>query len=342
MKTNKFISFLKKPVVVLGIAATAMLGACENKGEDILDPILPEPDGQALNESFTEQLNERKETFAFDVAEGGSWSSKSGTSTLSIPAEGLVDANGEPVTGSVDVTFIEIFGRADMLLGNKPTMGQMGDGTRATLISGGEFYIEVKQDGEAVFMKENMGYQLQVKTDSLDMDMRIFGNANEDCETADCDVVWEEEKNRGLEAVGQGADGTGGGQHAGTYYAFLNDFGWTNLDKWYSSDLPKTTVFVDVPEGYDDTNCAVYLSYDGEPAALARFDTYFPEDELFSEHYGMMPIGIDVHFIVVSIVDDEYHYAIQSATTTEDHVEVVDALMPTTESELTQLINDLP
>jgi hypothetical protein len=43
---------------------------------------------------------------------------------------------------------------------------------------------------------------------------------------------------------------------------------------------------VGAPEGYDNTNSAIYLSYDGEGTnALAKLDT-FTAAGLFSEHYG--------------------------------------------------------
>ena len=56
------------------------------------------------------------------------------------------------------------------------------------------------------------------------------------------------------------------------YGTFISNFGWTNIDRWYNDPRPKTTLFVDLPEGFDNTNCNVYVSYDGEPTALALLD----------------------------------------------------------------------
>jgi hypothetical protein len=126
------------------------------------------------------------------------------------------------------------------------------------------------------------------------------------------------------------------------YYTFQNKFGWTNIDKWFNDPRPKTTIFVDLPEGYDDSNCAIYLSYDGEPRALAQFDRYDEATGLFTEHYGLIPVGLKVHFIVVSIVEDQWHYAVAAATIGEDHVEVIEELGPTTEAGLEELIDSLP
>lgn len=69
------------------------------------------------------------------------------------------------------------------------------------------------------------------------------------------ELAWKEAK---------GADGKGGVQGEGNnYYVTFGNFGWTNVDRFYSDPRPKTSILVDVPEGYDNTNSTVYLSYDG-------------------------------------------------------------------------------
>jgi hypothetical protein len=127
-----------------------------------------------------------------------------------------------------------------------------------------------------------------------------------------------------------------------TYNIFRNQFGWTNIDRWYSDPRPKTTLFVDVPEGYDNTNCSVYLSYDGEPTALASFDRYDSTTALFTEHYGQIPIGLEVHFIMVSVINDQWYYAIRPATIGANHVETFTELQPITEVALITMIDALP
>lgn len=84
------------------------------------------------------------------------------------------------------------------------------------------------------------------------------------------------------------------------------------------------------------------MIYDGEPTALARFDKFDRETGLFTEHYGLVPIGLNVHFILVNMIEDELHYAIQPATITANHVEVFSKVESITEEELVQRIHDLP
>jgi hypothetical protein len=63
---------------------------------------------------------------------------------------------------------------------------------------------------------------------------------------------------------------------------------------------------------------------------------------LFTEHYGLIPIGLQVHFIFVSVVDGQWNYAIQQATITQNHVQVISNVQPVTEAQLETLVNDLP
>lgn len=175
---------------------------------------------------------------------------------------------GNAVTGAIDIEYVELFDKGDMLVTNKPTMGLMPDGNKNLLISGGEFFIKATQGGQA--LATTCGINLLVPTNltgGLDNAMTLwFGNT----EDAD-DLVWREAKD--------GADGTGGKGgvqgEGNNYYVTFGNFGWTNVDKFYSDPRPKTTILVDAPEGYDNDNCAIYLSYDGEGQnALAKLDTY--------------------------------------------------------------------
>lgn len=117
---------------------------------------------------------------------------------------------------------------------------------------------------------------------------------------------------------GNPAGGTNGGvdNQNGTYYTVFNQFGWTNVDRFYSDPRPKTTIQATVPSGYDNTNCSVYLHYDGEGNALARLDTYNTTTGIFSEHYGQIPIGLVCHMIFATEDNGQWRYAIKAVTIT--------------------------
>jgi hypothetical protein len=55
----------------------------------------------------------------------------------------------------------------------------------------------------------------------------------------------------------------------------------------------------------------------------------------------MIPIGLEVHFILVSIIEDEIHYAIQSATIKENHIEKMSEVKMISKAALIELIDGL-
>ncbi|MGM8361655.1 hypothetical protein ACSV4D_07060 [Flavobacterium sp. ARAG 55.4] len=213
--------------------------------------------------------------------------------------------DGNPVTGDVKIEFVEIFNKGNMLVTNKPTMGIMPDGKRNLLISGGEFFIKATQNGKELATSCNIS--LQVPTDltgGVDNTMTLWNGIIDD----EGNLAWEDAR----KADGNGKGGVEAGQNS--YYVSFGNFGWTNVDRFYSDPRPKTTILADAPEGYDNTNSSIYLSYDGEGTnALAKLDTYTAEG-LFSEHYGQIPIGLACHVIFVTEDNGMWRYAIKGVT----------------------------
>ena len=216
--------------------------------------------------------------------------------------------NGNPVTGAIDITYIELFDKGRMLVTNKPTMGVMADGNHAMLKSGGEFFIKASQGGVDLVTISNITLVVPTNlTGGVDNTMTLWTGA---VDTKD-ELVWRT-------ADAAGANGGKGGVEAmqNSYYVSFGNFGWTNVDKFYSDPRPKTTILVAAPQGYDNTNSAIYLSYDGEGQnALAKLDTYTAAG-LFSEHYGQIPVGLACHIIFATEDNGQWRYAIKAVTIT--------------------------
>ena len=122
---------------------TALLFTSCNKNNDDVDIIV-----RATAEDFSQleedALADLKQNFQFDAEDGSiSLTSEKGVS-IYLNASCLT-LNGNPVTGPVDLEFIELFDKGSMLTTNKPTMGVLPNGDKALLISGGEFHIMATQ-----------------------------------------------------------------------------------------------------------------------------------------------------------------------------------------------------
>ena len=292
---------MKNQIKNIGLLALATIffTSCTNNEE--LAPIPPTAAAfKGINEAGI-----KKKTQTFTATAG------TGTITLT-SAKGVVitlngnalTKNGNPVTGPIDITYIELFDKGNMLITNKPTMGIMADGNRSLLKSGGEFFIKASQGG--VDLVSTGAIQLQVPanlTGGIDNAMTLWKG---EIDTND-NLAWREVKDAAGGKGGVGAQGN-------TYYVTFGNFGWTNVDKFYSDPRPKTTILADAPDGYDNTNSAIYLSYDGEGTnALAKLDTYTAAG-LFSEHYGQIPIGLACHVIFVTEDNGNWRYAIKAVT----------------------------
>tara|TARA_R110002051_G_scaffold241178_1_gene301551 strand:- start:185 stop:1168 length:984 start_codon:yes stop_codon:yes gene_type:complete len=241
--------------------------------------------------------------------------------------------NGNPVTGQVQLEYVELFEKGNMLTTNKPTMGMLPNGDKTLLISGGEFFIEATQNGSA--LDTTCGLQLIIPaslTGGADPLMSLWEGEID----AEDNLTWDEVE----DATGQGGVFVEGSE----YYGLLQGFGWSNVDRFYSDPRPKTLIQVQAPIGYNFTNSAVYLSYDGEDSGLAALDTYDGTLNLFSEHYGQIPIGLECHVIFVTEDNGIWRYAIKPVTIVANDIITftMDDTTTGTEATLTALINGLP
>ncbi|GGG34496.1 hypothetical protein [Bizionia arctica] len=315
--------------------ASLVLTSCTtNEDPDYFIPAETNATPQEFANIRNQALENITQQFQFNADDGFITLTSSNGVEISIDGNCLTK-NGAAITGMVDLEYVEIFEKGNMLTTNKPTMGLMANGDKALLLTGGEFFLEATQDG--ISLETNCALQLKVPTaltGGTDNTMTLwYGDIDEDG-----DLTWEE------------VEGDEPGQENGVftqgtnYYVMFNQFGWSNIDRFYNDPRPKTTITVAVPAGYHNTNSTVYLSYDGEDSGLARLDSYDPIAGLFSEHYGQIPIGLECHLIFVTEEDGNWKYAIKAVTIAEDGASIfsLSETLIATEAELVQQINFLP
>lgn len=320
-----------KSLIVMAAVLTLGLTSCKKDKENGTDTATGTPNATQLNAFFSENVEDNTQHFTVNASTGAYLTGDHGT-VVWILGGMLEDNSGNAITGNVDVELIEVYDRASMIFMNKPTMGQLPDGDHSALVSKGEYYLRITQNGNPV--NANNGVIVKVPAGNIvgqNNGMWLFEG-----EITGNDLLWIQEQ----DSVVAEQDSVGG-QWGMSYTILENQWGWTNVDRFYNDPRPKTILKAKLPEGYNNTNCEVYLSYDGEPGVLASLDTY-TNDGYFSEHYGQIPIGLEVHFIAVTMINGELNYAIQSATITDGHIEYINTFTPITQSQLADLINALP
>jgi hypothetical protein len=294
-----------KNIAILCFTAIILASCNQDKDNDLVAT------AAAFLNIREQALNRQTQNFTLTAGTGLiSFTSAKGV-ILKIDGNSLTK-NGNPVTGAVNIEFVELFDKGSMLVTNKPTMGVMTNGDHSLLISGGEFFIKATQGGAALATISPLLLQVPTNlTNGADQDMTLWNGIIKD----DTNLVWQKADD------GSGANGRNGLQvTATTYYLAIGNFGWTNVDKFFSDPRPRTTILAAAPVGYDNTNSAIYLSYDGEGQnALAQLDTYTTTG-LFSEHYGQIPIGLACHVIFVTEDNGQWRYAIKAVTTQANDV----------------------
>jgi len=297
MKTNL------KNIGLLALA-TIVFASCTNNENSTPTP------PTAANFMAIKEQGVKKNTQSFTATAGAGLITLTSAKGVTIKLDGnALTKNGNPVTGAIDIKFIELFDKGNMLITNKPTMGVMPDGKKSLLKSGGEFFIKASQGGVDLVSTGVIQLQVPVNlTGTMDTGMTFWAG-----DTTDADnLAWVNPRN----AAGTGGQKDGNvGFGQNSYNVTFGSFGWTNVDKFYSDPRPRTTILAAVPTGYDNTNCAIYLSYDGEGQnALAKLDTYNPTTKQFSEHYGQIPIGLACHVIFATEDNGNWRYAIKAVT----------------------------
>ena len=234
-------------------------------------------------------------------------------------------------TGDVTLEFAELYNRGDMLVVNKPLMGTNYNGDKGPMITGGQFYVNITQNGETI----DCGYYSMTvpseNTGAVNNNMTLW----EGIEDEDGNMLWNEGKEgQEFAAWARGSD----------YEVFCGHFGWINIDILAALPDPKTQVWVEVPVGYDGKNCIVYVIYKDKTGSLAYMDEWNPTRKMFTEHYGLAPVGFNFYVVFTSVQEDgKYIYAYKDVTVKADTPVVFkkDDLKVTTKNALVTLINNL-
>lgn len=337
-KHFKTLKIMNKKINNIGLVllATLALTSCStsNSSNEIIRPNTVE--WNALRNTALDNITQN-----FTLTAGNGAMTFTSAKGVQITINGdCLTLNGNPVTsGQIDIEYAEVFDPGTMIVTDKTTMGRLPNGDMGLIISGGEFYINATKNGQQLNTTCNMQLMIPANlTGELQTGMSLWDGTIDDNGNLD----WVEQDRNTTGGQG-GVFGEGQGTN-GVYFAFMNDFGWTNVDRFYSDPRPKTTILATVPTGYNFENSAVYLHYDGEGSALAKLDTYSSVTNQFSEHYGQVPVGLQMHIIFVTEDNGNYRYAIKSVTVVADAVYTfLDAeTIVGTEAQLIAAINALP
>lgn len=271
-----------------------LFAACTDNDDKQAQSFTP-PTSSEFARARQDFLNSITQTKTFDAATGLEFVSPQG---VKVSINYLVDKNYQSVTGEVQLKYIELFDIGSMALADKPLVGKDFQGNTGPLVTGGEFFMEVTQNGKKLDGGANLEVPFEFTQGADPDDMSPWA--------LDSTGVWVQGKGEVFP----------GGRGAHDHYSCYFQFDWTNIDWLSGLDGEKTEIRVRVPEGYNDKNCSVYAAYLGKPNMLASFDVYNAEDKYFTEHTGLAPIGFQMYVIFVSLdaKTKQFLYAIKLVT----------------------------
>jgi len=315
---------MRKNIAKFGLFVLAIIGIYSCSDDDTkVETIEKKPTATEFKALETAALENLTQHFTINVSNGTTTiNTEKGVSITIDPT--CLTKNGNPVSGIVDVTVIEIFNRGNMLVANKPTTATAGTGEKKLLISGGEFYVNASQNDAR--LETTCGYQIKVPaalSGEADYDMEPFlGSIDSNGE-----LFW---------AAGGGMEfwvSAGPNQPVPAYYSsFVSNFGWFNCDKFANFPGPFTAISVLLPQGYNNDNSNVFIALNGEPNTLGYL-------------YEQFPIGLNCHIIFVTEADGMFRYAIKSIASLPNNASYifdVSELVTGTEAQTIAAINALP
>jgi len=238
--------------------------------------------------------------------------------------------NGTGVTsGDMDIEFIELYSKADLLLSGIGTMGKHANGRLGVLKTGGAFYVNISQNGQPIDKCTSCTVRLKVPaslTGGVDNDMVAWADRFDD----QGNFVWEPARHSEI-IVGQDF-----------YDFFEGSIGWLNIGRFWPNTNPTTSLSVQLSDGFNTTNAKVCVSFDGMPGLAMLYD-YDPKAKTFVElSGGGINIGAKCTVIFVTEHEGKWVYAVRPVTITEDTVVGIFGMNSASQSELATLINALP
>lgn len=206
---------------------------------------------------------------------------------------------------------------------NKVTLASTGTGG-AVLISGGEFYMEIAQNGNLVEVVSPVQVVTAPSMVSPNGNMQLFDGTTD----AQGNITWT--TNSDTLNIVQDSSGIGYG------WGWTDSLSWINCDYFMNNTGPQTSVSVNVPSGYDNTNTMIFMVFTNANAVTGIYS--YASSVFSTGTYYTIPEGMDVSFVAISEENNQIQYAvISNSIITTNHTETFAASDFTTVADLQAL-----
>lgn len=316
---------------ILGLLSVFLFMSCnkDNNQEDFIETV---PYNSI--EDFFKANEVKAQDFTLNATKGGTIKGKDGTE-VTFEANSFVNANGDIVTGTVIVELKEIFKASDMVLSNKPTNALSVLGEKTFLISEGETEVQVKQNGTKVALVDGKKISISVPASgSQDESMQAFVGNPKGVQGATGTMIWTLAKPRVTFVPSNTTLNT---TNKYLYDAFST--GWRNCDKFYNYAGDKTTNSVNLTNSPNKKETMLFIVFkDNNRPAVVRYITNYTNG--LKSYNNMMPVGLEVTFVAISISENKQYLATKTHTIGVDE-ELMLEFNLTTSEEIQNTLNAL-
>jgi hypothetical protein len=249
---------MKKIVTILLIAGALLFNACQKNIDDFVpDPLTNAPDTTWYNiitstmpvTALQNDLKIKLATDSFEVNNTAADRSISGMQLLFTP-NCCINSTGQAVTGKVNVEALLIKDKGDMVLMNKPTSsnGQL-------LVSGGEIFISLNQNGQQLQLAPNAKVYLRYADAVPNPQMKLFYGD----ETNPQQFNWVP----GFDSIRAGNQ---------FYDIVSSKLRWINCDYFYdTTGTVRSTVSAYLPFNYTNANTETFLVFKNIRSVLGMY-----------------------------------------------------------------------
>ena len=296
LKIKNYMKCLMLMGIVIGFSS------CQDK-----DQFTPDPISGDVSEFYAD-VQDAFGGDSFDAATAHVYITNNNTS-VHIPANSLVYADGSDVIGDVIVSLEDVLNKGELIVHNVPTMS-----SEKALSSEGALFVSFVQNNEELSIKPGSLITIRITDPNADADAELYDGL--DKETA---ANWElSQETMALESWNffwDGKDWIDSG-----YEFYITRTGWFTVAlKLEPATAFEAPICVSLPaELYDGTNTDVFLILDD-------YDTVLPlelnsEKMLFCATFSNIPQDSEVIIVSVSSLGDgNYHYGTSNATISIDN-----------------------
>lgn len=284
--------------------------------------------GSNVNRLFDDEFERVMQRFTLANAELGGTLYSNGKVMLVVAPNSLITREGDAIKGAVNIELIELRKPSGMIMMNKPTIAQKTDGSKSQLITGGEIYLRISQNNADVVAEKPV--KVAVLAEKTDDRMSLFN------------AVFDKQNN--LSWTGSKSDLSienidFKGDLKSAYVFPANTWGWINIDRFMNDPREKKKISAKLPSGFNSSNTVVLIAFQGE-TSVAQLDQF--ENDRFTEHYGLVPVGTPIHVISLSNYKGNWLYSVQAVTVgPETGMVTLDTFSPVSTMNLMEILNTL-